>query len=153
MHKTRTIKVFWMLYLIYFGIVSIGLPLHKHFCEGVLKKTQWIFEPESCHKTTEIEKSCCNCCDDYFPKECNFSISEDNKCCENNVVFIKADINSVLNDIDKSENNNSISFQFIDCKLYFQNITIPYLLHFIIKSKIPLISGIKIIILKNSFLC
>ena len=127
------------------------MPLHKHYCEGILKKAQFVIEPESCHTSLEVEKSCC--CESGNQKtECNAGINEED-CCSNTVQFIKADVNTVIENQDKIfKLKLNLIPEFFNY-IFSNNNSFKYYSDKKIDDKIPITPGIKIIILKQSFLC
>lgn len=144
MFRQEKIKILWLFFTIYFVIVSLGLPLHKHYCLGDLKKIQLFIQPESCHASEhheEISDCCSGKCSKENEYENTFS-SKEGDCCTDKLEFYKIEITSTKEDIQKSKvqkplvlfSNNAIlnSYSKITGKIELQQYN-----RFIIFWKIP----------------
>jgi hypothetical protein len=91
------IKILWLFFTAYFVVASLGLPLHKHYCLGDLKKIQLFIQPESCH-ASDAKQGIANCCSGIHNKikEKDKTCSgKKGKCCSDKFVYCKIDITSV----------------------------------------------------------
>ena len=120
MVRQQKIKIQWLLFTFYFVIMSVGLPLHKHYCMGDLKKVQLFIQPESCHSSNH-NKSISDCCSGKHITEKGETCStEERNCCSDRLEFYKIDVTTILQNSEKSKINinsvfviNSNIFNFV----------------------------------------
>lgn len=97
MQRKNLYKIISIFLSVYLPLVTIGLPLHKHYCGGNLEDSQWLIGVESCHDKAENEDSATSCCS--IESTCHSTSqneSEDNDCCEDEVEFYKTEISFVF---------------------------------------------------------
>ncbi len=120
-------KVVAIIFAIYLPFISVGIPLHKHYCEGELHKSQLLFQPDSCHASIHDYEanSCCGFSNINHSNDENTSISchsdfsscsahNEDDCCKDEVELIKIDF-SLL----KTSSNNNIDVLSIFTPIYF----------------------------------
>lgn len=101
---------FWLVFTIYFVLISVGIPLHEHYCKGNLKLVQIFSEPETCHSSDLVfhkTKDCCSSkCDSALPKgEC--CSTEKGNCCTNKYELKKIEFQATIEKKDFSKNTSA----------------------------------------------
>lgn len=82
---------------IYLPGALVGVPLHKHYCQGHLEDVQVLFEAESCHDHAGEGDSCCSaempsCHLAPEADSCKQGSCDSNDCCDDEVEILKADL-------------------------------------------------------------
>jgi len=92
-------RIFALLFALYLPLVSVGIPLHKHYCGGILEKSQWLFEAESCHESDSSIHASQSCCSSKFSCHNTDPVKEKESadCCDNQMELYKMDYALVLN--------------------------------------------------------
>ncbi len=70
---------------------QVGLPLHFHYCKGMLESVSLFFK-QACDDHQEQIADLPTCCQKIQAKNC---IEEDNKCCDDQVKVLTQDIISI----------------------------------------------------------
>ena len=96
MSRTIWHRIFALAFALYLPLVTVGIPLHKHYCGGTLEDSQWLFEAESCHEKSAVESetSCCS-----TKSSCHSLPSEEegeDDCCDNDMELYKLDYSITL---------------------------------------------------------
>jgi hypothetical protein len=109
MPRQGKINISLLAFTVYFSIVTLGIPLYKHYCEGDLKLIQFFFQPQDCH-TAEIHhediKDCCSGACGSEKEEQGSCFDDDGKCCTNKLEYYKVDVVSVKYENNKSKANH-----------------------------------------------
>lgn len=148
----RGIAIFFSVYL---PLVTVGLPLHKHYCGGNLEDSQWLIGVESCHDKAQKENASSSCCS--IESTCHSASqndSEENDCCQDEIEFFKTDIPIVF------QKTSERDFEQLDLQL-FNAIEFTPLLQIVVNSYQPIKikyfhpypNGQSIVILHQQFLC
>ena len=93
----RSIAIFFAVYL---PMITVGVPLHKHYCQGELKQSQWIIDVESCHDAEMLsdEHECCgsnvSC---HLVEDLLTESDNENDCCQDEMKLYKFDQSLILN--------------------------------------------------------
>lgn len=96
MRKSFLHRGFALLLAIYMPLALIGVPLHKHYCEGKLADIRVFVEAQSCHdkSNAEDQHACCStesACHSEGPQ----NESEKDDCCDDEMELLKADVNQI----------------------------------------------------------
>jgi len=106
----RFISLFFALYL---PMAWIGVPMHKHYCEGKLAGVQVFFEAESCHDEGDdgILDSCCAGTEGTCHSKSESTPDAKDDCCQNEMEYVHLD--TPLFSAKKSGNEYPVEAPFI----------------------------------------
>ena len=62
MRQIQLFKSLALFFAIYLPLVTVGIPLHKHYCNGILEDASLLFVAHACQEEslTEVKKDCCS---------------------------------------------------------------------------------------------
>ena len=157
MHSRNINKIIAIFFAVYLPLITMGLPLHKHYCQGDLKKMQLLIQPDSCHEDESIgaKDSCCSSISDCTldfkldaisscckSNHLNSTINDDNGCCKIELEIIKIDFSFIKeSSVLKKEILNSyykpifFFLQTIYISFYIKKYFIPYRFHYFLDGK------------------
>lgn len=99
MLHSNKIRIPFLIFTIYFLVISAGLPLHKHYCQGNLKIVSLFIQPDGCHDeccgNDDGSETCCS-------EECSAGLADipvcfldEENCCSDEVELVKVDYTSL----------------------------------------------------------
>lgn len=109
----KCIAIFFALYL---PAASIGLPLHKHYCQGKLKEVQVFFEPESCHEkdSCTLGSDCCSSTITGCHTENQDQDLAKDDCCDNELELIRVDLTLI------TDSSQGLKFRNMDVLVHIR---------------------------------
>jgi hypothetical protein len=100
MRKPFLHRVIALFMAIYLPAALVGVPLHKHYCQGQLADIKVFVETESCHDNSEETVGCCGAerssCHSNQDEEHNaLEACGADSCCDDQLELLRADVNII----------------------------------------------------------
>jgi hypothetical protein len=97
MHNSLAHKALAIFMALYLPFALVGIPLHKHYCQGNLEDVQVFLEADSCHDEAKEEHACCgndlpSCHQNQEEDACMHNSCASNECCDDEVELLKAEL-------------------------------------------------------------
>lgn len=159
MHKSIAHKVVAIFMALYLPLALVGVPLHKHYCQGHLEDVQVFLEADSCHDQPKEEHACCDtelpsCHQSQDEESCIHSSCANNDCCEDEVELLKAKVVLIFSSIpDYSKDIEEWIGITIPCMLTFDDLKISLVYLDTEKPQGPYLNGQSRLIHYGLFLC
>lgn len=126
MDKPLTYRIIALFFAFYLPLALVGVPLHKHYCEGELASFNFFLEAESCHeaKSVEADMTCCSSQDACHTSAADTDCSTGD-CCDDEMELLKVDLVVLLNN-NTSQQNPDLDYQVKFKPEYRLEIVLPH---------------------------
>jgi hypothetical protein len=106
MKQIQLFKSLALFFAIYLPLVTVGIPLHKHYCNGILEDASLLFVADACQEEslTEVKKDCCSTGNSCHNSEPAPEKEEEKDCCETETELYKIDLTFITLKFQSQDN-------------------------------------------------